>query len=211
MREGLHSGLLLQLGGEGFPAQKAGENEEQVMPPEGIRPEIVSSDLYRDIGREVAARLQLQNQILFGFVTISSTLIAASLAHPYFTYLDIGVGFLALATAALSAHHEIMMATLKFYQKLLLENANPKLSSIWFHFQNDKVPPKQRMSDWTQLFLYLVLGIATLSTINFPLSEITWIFFCMSAGCFVLSLLCIIYGWKKCKKIAQQPALVTSE
>jgi hypothetical protein len=31
------------------------------------------------------------------------------------------------------------------------------------------------------------------------------------AGCFVLSLFCIIYGWKKCKKIAQQPALVTSE
>lgn len=181
------------------------------MSTEGSRPEIVSSDLYRDIGREISARLQLQNQILFGFVTISSTLIAASLAHPYFTYLDIGVGFLALSTAALSAHHEIMIATLKFYQKLLLEHANPKLSSTWFHFQTDKVPQKQRMSDWTQLFLYLVLGIAALSTTSFPLSGITWIFFWMSAGCFVLSLICIIYGWKKCKKIAQQPPLVTRD
>lgn len=167
------------------------------------RPEITSNDLYRDIGREITARLQLQNQILFGFVTLSSTLIAASLTQPYFTYLDIGVGFIALSTAVLSAHHEIMMATLKVYQKKLLENANPKLSSTWLHLQTEKGAQKQSVRDWTQLFLYLVLGLAALSTTSFPLSELTWIFFWMSAGCFGLSLICIIFCWKKCEKIGQ--------
>lgn len=171
---------------------------------EGSRPDITSNDLYRDIGREIIARLQLRNQILFGFVTISSTLIAASLAEPYFTYLDIGVGFLALFTGALSAHHEITMAKLKLYQKILLENANPNLSSSWLHFQTEKLTQEQRVSDWTQLFLYIVLGIAALSTTSFPLSEIKWIFFWMSAGCFGLSLVCIIYGWKKREKIDRQ-------
>ena len=174
------------------------------MPTEESRPPIASNDVYRDIGREITTRLQLRNQILFGFVTISSTLIAASLTQPYFTYLDIGVGFLALFTAALSAHHEIITANLRFYQKILLEDANPNLSSSWIHFQNEKLFPEQRISDWTELFLYLVLGIASLSTTSFPLSELKWIFFWMSTGCFGLSLVCLIYGWKKREKIDHQ-------
>jgi hypothetical protein len=191
-------------------AYKASESEEQIMPPEGVRPDIASNDLYRDLGREFTARLQLRTQILFGFVTISSTLIAASLAQPYFTYLDIGVGFLALFTAALSAHHEIIMANLRLFQKMLVDNANPNLSSSWLHFQTENLMQEERVGDWTQLFLYLVIGVAALSTTSFPLSEITWILFSMSAGCFMLSLACIIYGWKKREKIDRKQLLGTT-
>ncbi|GER90762.1 hypothetical protein KDW_49240 [Dictyobacter vulcani] len=175
------------------------------MANEEVRLPIASNDLYRDIGREITARLQLRTQILFGFVTIASTLIAASLAQPYFTYLDISVGFLALVTSALSAHHDIVMANLRLYQKMLLADANPRLSSSWLHFQTETLHHSQQLSDWTQLFLYLILGIAALSTTSFPLSEIKWLFFWLSAVCFGLSLLCIIYGWKKREKIDQQP------
>jgi hypothetical protein len=176
------------------------------MQTEASRPPIASNDIYRDIGREITTRLQIRNQILFGFVTLSSTLIAASLTQPFFTYFDIGVGFLALFTAALNAHHEVIIAHLKFYQKVLLENANSDLSSSWLHFQQEKLFPEQRISDWTELFLYLVLGIASLSTTSFPLSAPKWIFFGISAGCFGLSLVCLIYGWKKRAKIElQQP------
>ncbi|GCE31774.1 hypothetical protein KDA_72580 [Dictyobacter alpinus] len=176
------------------------------MPSEESRPAIASNDIYRDIGREIATRLQLRTQILFGFVTVSSTLIATSLAQPAFNYLDISVGFLAFFTGALSAHHEIIMANLKLYQKMLIEDANPRLASSWMHFQTEKLVQGQRLSDWTQLFLYLVLGIAALSATSFPLAGLKQIFFWMSATCFGLSLVCIIYGWKKRKKIdLQQP------
>ncbi|GCE17115.1 hypothetical protein [Dictyobacter kobayashii] len=175
------------------------------MSTEERRPDIAGNDLYRDMGREITARLQLQTQILFGFVTVSSGLIAASLAQPRFSYLDIGVGFIALFTAALSAHHEIITSTLRLHQKTLLENANPELFSTWLQLQSKNSTHKQHVNDWTQLFLYLVLGIASLSALSFPLSNIKWTFFWMSTGCFVLALICIIYGWKKCEKINQQP------
>lgn len=172
-------------------------NEEGRLP-------IASNDLYRDIGREITARLQLRTQILFGFVTIASTLIAASLTQPGFNYLDIGVGFLALFTSALSTYHDIIIANLKLYQKMLLADANPRLSSSWLHFQTETLHQGQHLSDWMQLFLYLVLGIASFSTASFPLSELKWLFFWMSTVCFGLSLVCIIYGWKKRDKIDRQ-------
>ncbi|GCE07577.1 hypothetical protein [Dictyobacter aurantiacus] len=170
------------------------------------RPEVTSNDLYRDIGREITARLQLQNHILLAFVTVSSTVIAASLTQPDFNYLDVGVGFLALVTAALSAHQGVMMSTLRLHQKILLERANPNLYSTWHHLYTEKVSHQQHISDCIQLFLYLVLGIAALSAMSFPLSQFKWIFFWLSATCFSLSLICIIYGWKKCEQIdLQQP------
>lgn len=174
------------------------------MSMEQHRPEITSNDLYRDIGREITARLQLQNHILLGFVTISSTLIAASLTQLEFNYLDVGVGFLALVTAALSAYHGITMSTLRLHQKILLEKANPPLYSAWNYLYTAKGFQKRHISGQIQLFLYLVLGIAALSTTKFPLSHIQWIFFCLSIACFGLSLICIIYGWKKCEQLDQQ-------
>ena len=74
------------------------------------------------------------------------------LSTPDFTFLDIGVGFLALFSGAMSAHHEIMIAHLRSYQKILLENANPELASAWHHFQTEKLLQELRVSDWTQLF-----------------------------------------------------------
>lgn len=174
---------------------------------EESKPDITGHDLYRAIGHEMIARFQVRSRLLFGFVGLSSTLIAASLSRPDFTFLDIGVGFLALFSGALSAHHEIMIAHLRSYQRILLENANPELSSAWHHFQTEKLLQEWRVSDWTQLFLYLVLGIASLSTTSFPslgLSGLQWIFFWGSAGCFGLSLVCILYGWTQREKIDWQ-------
>ncbi|GLV60971.1 hypothetical protein KDH_77890 [Dictyobacter sp. S3.2.2.5] len=168
------------------------------------RPEIASNDLYRDIGREITARLQLQNHILLAFVTVSSTVIAASLTQPDFNYLDVGVGFLALVTAALNAYQGIMMSTLRSHQKILVEKANPRLYAIWHQLYTDRVTHKQYMGERIQLFLYIILGIAALSAMSFPRSQFKWIFFWLSAVCFGLSLICIIYGWKKCEQIDLQ-------
>jgi hypothetical protein len=171
------------------------------------RPEITRNDLYRDIGREITARFQVRSRLLFGFAAVSTTLISASLSNPNFSFLDVGVGFLALFAAAMSTHHEIMMAHLRLYQRAMLERANAELSASWQEFQDGTLVREQRMSYWIQLFLYLVLGIAALSAISYPktdLPALKWIFFGVSEGCFGLSLVCLIYGWKKREKIDLQ-------
>ena len=174
------------------------------MPNEESVPEIARGDLYKDLGKEIVARFQVQNQILFGFVAVSTTLISASLTNPDFSFVDVGVGFLALFSSALGAHHDIMIANLGYYQRILLEKTNPELSHVWQNFRTGKLRQGQRLSYWTQLFLYLVLGIGSLSTISVPranLLGLKWVFFWVSAACYALSLACLIYGWKKREEI----------
>jgi hypothetical protein len=115
------------------------------------------SDFFKGAGDEYTARLQARNRILLHFITVSSALIGISVAEKTggFAFIAIGVGFFSLASTLLSRHHELMMAHLIAYQKLLvLDCKTTPECTAWHDFRQDQVPRIRRGRDWAVLALH---------------------------------------------------------
>lgn len=161
------------------------------------------NDYLKGSNDEYIGRLQARNRILLNFITVSAALIGISVAEQTqgFAFIAVGVGFFSLASTLLSRHHELMMAHLIAFQKVLALDSPPSCVA-WHQFREDQVPRIRRGRDWAVLVLHVMFcfGALTIAYLresfkpDFPQSmhDLKWWVLYASIACSVVSWLFII-------------------
>ncbi len=78
---------------------------------------------------EISARLQTRDRVLLSFITLTAVLIGLSLSRIELSISAVAVGYIALATALLNRHNDIIITQLAKYQRSLVadDSANKDL------------------------------------------------------------------------------------
>jgi hypothetical protein len=137
------------------------------------------------------ARIQARDLAVTGFVTAAATVITISTTKSGYEFAAVAVGFLALAAALLSCHHDILIGHLNVFQHRLCKSEQSPTN--WFadeHFTG----ALQARSFRNMSFGFLVVAAGVLGLFisystatqdrSFP-KFATW---CLSSACLVVAL-----------------------
>jgi hypothetical protein len=129
--------------------------------------------LYTGACQETATRIQMRETVLIAFITISSAIIGVSLKGE-FRLASVIVGYIALATALLVRHHDLIIGLLGRYQYDLCQfgvksqEKDSAVPPLWFSQQYyPRVFKVREMRDKAQHSFILIASIAAL-VLAFP-------------------------------------------
>jgi hypothetical protein len=132
-----------------------------------------ANSLYTGACQETAARIQMRETVLIAFITISSAIIGVSLKGD-FRLASVIVGYIALATALLVRHHDLIIGLLGRYQYDLCQfgvksqEKDVAVPPLWFSQQYyPRVFKVREMRDKAQHSFILIASIAAL-VLAFP-------------------------------------------
>jgi len=116
---------------------------------------------YASATQETVARIQARDLAVAGYVTFAGTLITIAASHAGYEWIAVGVGYIALAAALLSCHHDIIIGQLGLFQHKLCQGGDV---ANWFSSENFDATLKARhIRDYYFLFLIVVgeiIGLA---------------------------------------------------
>src|SRR6478672_5364745 len=129
--------------------------------------------LYAGACQETAARIQMCETVLIAFITISSAIIGVSIKGD-FRLASVIVGYIALATAFLVRHHDLIIGLLGRYQYDLCrfgvesQEKDSGVPPLWFSQRYyPRVFKVREMRDKAQHSFILIASIAAL-VLAFP-------------------------------------------
>jgi hypothetical protein len=108
--------------------------------------------------QETVSRIQNRDLAVQGFVVLAGTLLTLALTKDGYAFLAVAVGYVALAAALLSCHHDIVIGLLGLYQHTLCKGGAEEIN--WFSEQYyDRTLKARHLRDWYFGFMIVVAGI----------------------------------------------------
>ena len=110
---------------------------------------------------EISARIQSRERIFLTYITLTATLVGVALTKEDLAFVGVGVGYVALAVALLSRHHDLIIGYLAQYQRFLDEkDPATEKAPCWFDTDIFKGVMNARATrDYAQI-LFIILGSA---------------------------------------------------
>jgi hypothetical protein len=91
---------------------------------------VSNDEKYRAACDETVARIEARDRVIEGFVALSAAVVGFSLAEEKHAMFGVAVGYIALAAAFLSRHHDAIIGLLGAFQNELCANDDNR--SNWF-------------------------------------------------------------------------------
>src|SRR5271156_3771554 len=126
------------------------------------------NERYGAATQETVARIQSRDLAVQGFVAVAGTLLTLALTKDGYRFIAVSVGYVALAAALLSGHHDIVIGLLGLYQFRLCRGQQDNIKAQrdnlnWFsETYYDRTLQARHLRDWYFGSMVLVGGSLSL-------------------------------------------------
>ena len=151
---------------------------------------------YASACTETVARIQGRDLAASGFVAVATGLVSVAFTKTGYEFIGVSVGYVAVAAALLSCHHDIIIGLLGLFQHNLCKREESPTN--WFSRDTfDKVLEARKLRDWYFTFIVGVPGILGLIISWHPaLSGDHWLVKIVIWACSALSVAAAeVYIW----------------
>ena len=161
------------------------------------------------LGPEMGSRIQSRELILLSYMAVSGTMLSAALTNPDRVEFALAIPYLALASALLGMHHDLIIGVLSDFMKELSRNS---AGALWHHEPN-YFPRALRFRTIRDLgagfFKMFSVGVALFVTLpgssghrSSPLLSVLW-WGGLACGLGVVGLMVITWGVRNEKPFAR--------